>query len=523
MIGYKHKAIAAGVALAMAPAAFAATDIYFNPLIQSAAVAQTPNHINELNSPWQVPAGITQTNLTSLHEIESDPSQSTVRVPGLGSSASMTDMSAFDPTGRYIFLPHETQFGAGLTRYDTETDKAINLFKGDMNGAYGNWANDYGALDPATWTPVDTLLVGEEWSGQGRLFEVVNPMADVAHGEAVIVNELDSIPNVSHEGLRFNHAGTAIYFVDEDRSGSVYKFVPSTPGVYSQGQSFVLAVDAFAGDPSINWNAGVNGSAVRTGLASWVPLTDAAGNALTPSDPFDNATRGGRAAANDVNGTPYGRPEDVEVGYLRNGHEALYFNATSENSTYSVEELGNGKAVVRVAVSPSTPTNLGYGATTGTISDPDNLAQDALGNIYIVEDKPNGDAEGGDIWFLRDADGDGVAESLDHFLSLQVKGAENTGMIFRPGHPTQFIVNVQHPESTADAVNGQGDATWLFDVAGVVPPPCVRGQDAWGRDYSHREDMRGVKTCSNSKDTSFVEKLERAGGSDWGRRDWGRR
>ena len=482
--------------------AAAATDVFFNPLTQSTAVAQIPNHINELNSPWQVPAGVSYQNLTSLREIEADADQSTIRVPGLGSGASMTDMSAFDPTGRYIFLPHETAYGAGLTRYDTETDKAINLFKGDMNGANDEWSGDYGAIDPATWTPVDTLLVAEEWSGQGRVFEVVNPMADVAAGETVVVNELNSIPNVSHEGLRFNHDGTALYFIDEDHSGSIYKFIPSVPGDYSKGQTFVLAVDNFTGDPTTEGNDAGD----RTGSATWVALTDADGVALTTTDPFDNASRGGRAAADEIGGTPFDRPEDVEVGYLRNGHEVLYFNATSENSVYSVEELGDGTAFVRLAASLSTPTNLGYADTTGTLSDPDNLAQDALGNIYVVEDKPNGDDIGGDVWFLRDVNGDGVAESLDHFMSLQVKGAENTGLIFRPGHPTQFIINVQHPESTdiETTPDGQGDATWLLDLKDVVPPPCVRNED-------RIESGRGVKTCDDSNDTNFIKKLIKAG------------
>ena len=491
-----------GILIACAHTAAAGTDVFFNPLTQSAAVAQIPNHINELNSPWQAPAGISYRNLTSLHEIESDPAQSTVRVPGLGANASMTDMSAFDPTGRYIFLPHETQFGAGLTRYDSETDKAVNLFVGDMNGASGDWTNDFGALDPATWTPKNTLLVAEEWSGQGRVFEVLNPMANVEAGETVRVNELNSIPNVSHEGLRFNHRGTALYFIDEDRSGSIYKFVPTRRGDYTRGQSFVLSVDAFDGDAYINWDAGVNATATRTGRATWVPLTDRNGDALPGiSDPFDNETRGGRMAANDVNGTPYGRPEDVEVGYLRNRHEVLYFNATSEQAVYSVEELGHGRAMVRLAASAGvTPYNLGYAGTTGTLSDPDNLAQDALGNIYVVEDKPNGDNVGGDVWLLRDTDGDGVAESLDHFLSLQVKGAENTGMIFNPAKPTRFIINVQHPESTTDVDNGMGDATWEFDLSDVVAPPCVE----------HDQQDR-VTTCDESDGTNFVKKLTKAG------------
>ena len=509
---FAKKALVTGLILAGSQAAFAGTDVFFNPLVQGAAVAQVPNHINELNNPWQMPAGVTATNLTSLREIEADPSQSTVRVPGLGNNASMTDMAAFDPTGRYIFLPHETQFGAGVTRYDTVTDKATNLLKGDMNGAHGDWSNDYGAFDPATWTPVNTLLLGEEWSGQGRIFELKNPMVDVNAGETPVLVELNSIPNVSHEGLRFNHAGSALYFIDEDRSGSIYKFVPSVAGDYSQGQSFVLSVDAFAGDATINWNAGVNATAMRTGLATWIPLTDADGVTLPGvSDPFDNATRGGRAAADSVGATPYGRPEDVEVGYLGDGNEVLYFNATSERSVYSVEELGNGQAKVRLMASPVTPKNLGYGNSSGELHDIDNLAQDALGNLYTVEDWPNGGNTGGDIWLVRDVNNDGVAESLDRFLSLQVKGAENTGMIFRPGHPTQFIVNVQHPESvTLDTASekGMGDATWLFDLKDVVAPPCVdhKHHNHGGFGFHHQ-----VKTCSDSSDANFIKKLQRAG------------
>lgn len=502
------KTIATSVILASAQAACAGTDVFFNPLTQSTAVA-TAGHVNELNSPWQVPAGITQINLTSLREIEADVSQSVIRVPGLGSGAAMFDMVSFDPTGKYVFIPHETQYGAGLTRYNIEADAATVLVRGDAIGRTGNWSADYGAFDPSTWTPINTLLLGEEWSGQGRLFEVMNPMAAPAD---ISMRELNSVPNVSHEGLRFNQDGSAFYFVDEDNSGSIYKFIPTTKGDYTRGQSFVLVVDAFAGDASLTYNAGVNATAVRTGLATWVPITDVNGNKLTVADPFNNETRGGRAAANEVNGAPYGRPEDIEVGRLNNGNEVVYFAATSELALYSVEEKGNGKALVRLMASETTtPKNLGYAPTTGKVDSPDNIAQDALGNLYIVEDSPNSGGVGGDVWFVRDVDGDGVAESLDHFMSLQVKGSEATGMIFNPANPTQFIVAVQHPETTG-IVNGMGDALWAFDLSGVVPPPCVDDKDAHGHRFFG--GMRAVKTCSNSNDSNFVEKLKKAGKQD---------
>jgi hypothetical protein len=519
MYQFKKKAIITCMLLACAQA-YAGTDVFFNPLTQSAAVAQIPDHVNELNSPWQVPAGVSYKNLTNLHEIEADPSQSIVRVPGLGDGASMTDMSAFDPSGRYIFLPHETQHGAGVTRYDRKTDKAIVLFKGDMGGQNGSWVNDFGALDPATWTPMNTLLVGEEWSGQGRLFEVTNPMADVANGVAVIVNELHSIPNVSHEGLRFNHDGSAMYFVDEDRSGSVYKFVPSVHGDYSKGQSFVLRVENYKGSSAVAAGAYPNNNPnERSGAATWVAITDANGDKLTKADPFDNNNRGGRLAADELNGTPFRRPEDIEVGYLKNGHEVIYFTATEELGVYSIEELGNGNAMVRLFADESTLKNLRHPSTTGHINSPDNLAQDALGNIYMVEDWPNGDNVGGDIWFLRDTNNDGVAESVDHFMSLQVKGAENTGMIFNPANPTQFIVNVQHPESTKNQADGMGDATWLIDLKNVVAPPCDADRHSDDNDKHEREhgydDRDGknnkVNTCNESDDANFVKKLTKAG------------
>lgn len=113
--------------VAVSQLSFAGTDIYFNPLTQSSSVA-SPNHINELNGPWRAPAGISQENLTSMAEIEADANQSVVRAPGASTSASMWDMVAFDPTGEYIFIPHESPFGAGVSRYSVFEDSNVVLF-----------------------------------------------------------------------------------------------------------------------------------------------------------------------------------------------------------------------------------------------------------------------------------------------------------------------------------------------------------------------------------------------------------
>lgn len=460
---------------------FSATDIFFNPLTQSAVVSAADSSV-EKSSPWQVPAGLAQKSLTNMAKIEEAVYQSILRVPGAGRSASMFDMISFDAGGEYIFIPHETPFGAGVTRYDIEGDFAEVLFSGDLGGATGDWTNDYAAFDPSTYTPNGTLLLGEEWSGEGRLLEVMNPHMPV---DQIEVRELESIANVAHEGLRFSKDGMTLYFVDEWNSGALYKFVLNNEGDYTSGQTFVLVAYNFDGVSEDLWNDDSNIDTKRTGWAGWEPLTDIDGKPLTKVSPFRNGptndprtnenTRGGRVAADEVGATPYGRPEDMEVGTLANGNEVVYFTATSERTVYAVEMLPENKAIVHVAVNDTdTPKNAGFLPTSAEMNSPDNLAQDALGNIYVIEDAPNGSVTGGDVWFIRDVDNNGIGESLDHFMSLQVAGSEATGMIFNPVKSTEFVVAIQHPSSTVqdDYPDGSGDALWVFDLSNIAPPVC---------------------------------------------------
>lgn len=477
------------IAALLAPVATvqAGSEIWFTPLTQSAPVV-TPNAFEEAAQPWVSPAGIIQKNLITMREVEDSllsPGQSIIRAAGAGTSASMFDMVAFDPTGSFIFIPHETPWGAGCSRYDIYNNHSEVIFSGDGKGQQGNWAADFGAFDPSRWTPNNTLLLAEEWAGKGRVVEITNPLAPA---EQIQHRVLESIANVSHEGINFSKMyDDVIYYIDEWNSGSIYKFVMSKPGDYTKGQTFVLSVDAFAtsgGDATKNWNAQAPGT-IREGEASWIAITDVNGNKLPDvADPFfDGAVNsqvagtgvGGRVAADNVGGTPFGRPEDMVVARTRSGREILYIATTSENAVLAVEILGNkrmspmrhGKAMVKTLVNNNTPKNLGFPGTTGVLNSPDNLAIDALGNVYVIEDAPNGDSSGGDIWFIRDVNNDGTAESLDHFLSIRVDGSEATGMIFNPANPTEFIVCVQHPDSTnlSNVPNGLGDAVWLFNLS----------------------------------------------------------
>ncbi|WP_367874720.1 alkaline phosphatase PhoX [Luteolibacter sp. Populi] len=477
-----RKQLAITALLAGSHFALAGTDIWFTPLTGSAPVVPAAT-LGEHASPWVAPEGIHQKNIVSLREVEDQvlsPDQSIIRVPGQGTSASMFDMLSFDPTGSYLFIPHETPIGAGCTRVSLYDNSSEVILAGDQQGAVGNWANDYGAFDPSRWTPNNTLFLAEEWAGYGRVVEILNPLADATQIQHRV---LESIPNVAHEGINFSEKfKDTIYFIDEFNSGSIYKFVMKTPGDYTAGQTFVLSVDSFlpcGGNPAQDWNQQPAGTA-RTGPATWVPLTDKNGVPLPGiSDPFADVGLGGRRAADDAGGTPYGRPEDMSVSRSNNGNEMVFVAVTSENAVISIEILderprnkpsvATGKAIVRTMVSASSPKNVGFSPTTGTFNSPDNIALDALGNVYVVEDAPNGSATGGDIWFIRDKNSDGVAESLDHFMSIRVNGSEATGMIFNPANPLEYAVSVQHPTSTDLAVvpNGLGDSVWMFNLTHI--------------------------------------------------------
>ena len=245
------------VAAASALSAIAGSEPYFNPLTQSGVVA-APNAATELNHPWVTPPGITAVNLLSMSTVEADAMQSIQRVDA-GNVSSMFDMLAYDPTGNYIFIPHETPFGAGVSRHDVNGQRTELLFAGDQGSvtegceadpleprdptfACEGWDLDFAAFDPARWTPNGTVILGEEWSGLGRIVEVMNPMgpAPADPSAAALEDGVDyriweSIAKVAHEGINFSVAQPKriVYFIDEWNSGSIYKLVLKKWGDYA--------------------------------------------------------------------------------------------------------------------------------------------------------------------------------------------------------------------------------------------------------------------------------------------------
>ena len=138
---------------------------------------------------------------------------------------------------------------------------------------------------------------------------------------------------------------------------------------------------------------------------------------------------------------------DIQHGV--NG-EILHVATTTDHEVYAINLSTNS---VSLFASRNT-INLATGVAVGTaFTNPDNIAIDADGTIYIVEDQPGGSA---DIWMGKDVNKDGdltdSGEGLARWMALSTVGSEPTGLYFDVFNPTVAYINVQHADSDKDTM-----------------------------------------------------------------------
>lgn len=378
-----------------------------------------------------------------------------------GSNSGNWDMITANETGpnagRYLFMPFESGTG-GVQRIDLRNPnyntRTVTIVAPGTNGFVSG--------DASRWTPWGSYLTAEEsWganSSKGRVFEITNATTAGANGGNFVQRSI--VPRVSHEGLAFD-ASKSMYFVDELNGGSVYKYVSANPNAstgdeyFAKGQTFALKVG------SGGQFEGNNGPAI-TGSSVWVAITDAVGNAIAGvSTLLGDGTIDGRATADhaSIQATGFNRPEDLEIQTLANGTQLLYFtttdsdnNANTADGRSRVYTMDTKTGEVRLFADSSTidlATGLPVG---GGFRNADNLAIDANGNIYIIEDRDGGIDD--DIWFARDLNHDGdlldAGEGLARWASNGAPGSEFTGLYFDKFDPNVAYVNIQHPADGID-------------------------------------------------------------------------
>jgi hypothetical protein len=337
-------------------------------------------------------------------------SQAILAREGDGGSTDNWDMQTLNETGarrgRFLYRTHEVVENAQVTVTDLTTNETRVLAQ----------RADWNRLDGIVWTPWRTLLIDEEMR-PGRLPSLPDPGNPAAL--AGLVFEVDPVTGASvarpalgakaHEGIRFDRHGN-VYGISETApttvvngeprpGGYVFKFTPDRRGDMSSGQLFALKIIADRGD--------------RTGLAVWLPLDRDA----VKIDADAEATR--------VGATGYARPEDVETatstGNDVNAFENLYVAVTDEHRVLRVILAGRFAFVADyVRQGGNAPADF---------TNPDNLALDKEGNLFITEDTVT--PPGMDIWMAAPAGRRSLsASSTVRFASLTDCTAEPSGIYF---------------------------------------------------------------------------------------------
>ena len=367
--------------------------------------------------------------------------QTVIAREGDGGTSDNWDMNTLNETGphagRYLYRTHETTANGMVSVTDLETGQTRVL----VQSPYWN------RMDGIVWTPWGTLLAAEEMRPERQ---PSTPDPRVPQAQAGLLYEVDPVTGVevprpalgarAHEGTRLDPQGN-VYGISETApntvvtpppvpgqpppvprrapGGYIFKFTPDVRGDLSSGQLYALKIVAPTGD--------------RTGGAVWVPLDREA--VQIDAD----------AAATAAGATGYFRPEDVEIatstGNNRGGSQVLFVAVTDEHRVLRIdlrEPPAGGQDtafvsdyVVRGVNAPVDFTN------------PDNLALDKNGNLFITEDTTIGTG-GMDIWVaVPPAGHHDTASTTVRFASLTDCTAEPSGVYFDHSG-TVLFVNVLH-------------------------------------------------------------------------------
>ncbi|HNR76181.1 MAG TPA: DUF839 domain-containing protein [Parvularculaceae bacterium] len=386
-------------------------------------------------------------------------------------AANDADMFSFYPLNKpthVIFCIENGRAADASGKPINPSIQAINL----KTGAVTDVAYGMNRCDGIRTTAWNTVLATEE-TDDGGAYELLNPLSDdtfyvVNRGapgaSAVIVdqNGVDATDRMTKrpalaalawEGLEALDNGVVI-FGDELRpgtgtsdkdGGALFKFVPATPRltdgpIASLSQSPLVAGQNYAMQVSCTTGAQF-GQGCEIGNAAWIAVSAAFAR--------DDADR--------LGATGYYRPEDLHLDptYRGQGQSARFCWANTGNESaqnYAEVICGVDTALLTASANQRSVAVNRFVEGDADFNSFDNLAfQPKTGNLYVVEDHPNGDV----FACLPDgADRDIKTDGCVRVLSVRDRSAEPTGFEFSKDGRTAILA-IQH--SSPDALGDTDD------------------------------------------------------------------
>jgi hypothetical protein len=367
-----------------------------------------------------LPAGFTSTMLAQEPQFPDAPDVNTLNETG-------------PQAGRFLYRVHRTETNGALSVTDLRTGETRIVAQRE----------DWEDLDGIVWTPWKTILIAEEAE------EAALPDPDFPNATGGLIYEIDpqtgeatalpALGSRKHEGIHFDHEGNLYGVSAEQNPGYIYKFTPDRRGDLSSGQLFALQITQPNGQ--------------GTGQGVWVPLDREA--VKIDSD----------ATAAAAGATGYDGPEDIETATStgRDGSRGriVYVAINGENRIIAIDLRGRGDSVnvydyVKSGV--NAPSDF---------TDPDSIALDRAGNLYISEDTDGGAVIGDkrfgdDIWVAAPNGLGNAAANTVRFASETECEDEVTGVYFNKRGNTLFV-SIQRgdrPDQSLAITRTERSYTW---------------------------------------------------------------
>jgi len=342
--------------------------------------------------------------------------------------------------------------------------------------------------DPVRRTAWGTIIVGEENTGSGHVYEILDPVHTtdvtiVSRGSNdfvdsdgnPVVGEIalrDALPVIGWEGIGVlpngvvyagNELRPGTFGADTD-GGSLYKFVPARP--YSGGGHITDLADSplasgnvYALQISCKDSKQQFGQGCEIGNGAWIQV-----NAATAISDADS-----------LGATGFYRPEDMDIDpmYKGAGVRLCWTNTGNEGGgNYGEVMCGVDREPLATTAGRRTVVINRFLEGDADFNSVDNVAfQPGTGNLYVIEDHKNGDVfaclpDGKD----RDIKTDGCVK----MLSVKDRSAEPTGYIFSADGRTAYV-SIQHSGDAAMPMVDDYGTDDVIRITGFKLP--VRGHD----------------------------------------------